>query len=73
MVTVPWKESYVSFSSENEQEEVKERRLEGSGSGGGREDVNEQYVSVERAEGGEGEKKESGEASGLMWAFFWQL
>lgn len=36
---------------------MKERRLEGSGSGGGREDVNEQYVSVERAEGGEGEKK----------------
>lgn len=46
------------------------RRLEGSGSGGGREEVNEQYVSVERAEGGEGESKASGEASGLMWAFF---
>lgn len=32
--------------------------------------MNEQYMSVERAEGGEGEKKEDGEASGLMWAVF---
>lgn len=55
MVSVPWKEAYVSFSSENEQEEGKERRLEGRSSGGGREEeVNEQYMSVERTEGGEG-------------------
>lgn len=38
--------------SEKEQEEGKERRLEGRGSReGGREEVNEQYVSVERTEG----------------------
>lgn len=58
MVSVPWKEAYVSFSSENEQEEGKERRLEGRGSGGGREEeVNEQYMSVERA-GGEGGERQ---------------
>ena len=39
-------------SSEKEQEEGKERRLEGKGSReGGRGEVNEQYMSVERAEG----------------------
>lgn len=32
--------------------------------------MNEQYMSVERAEGGEGGEKKNGEASGLMWAFF---
>jgi len=59
-------------SSEKEQEEGKERRLEGRGSRGGREgrreEVNEQYMSVERTEGRE--KKRKAKASGLMWAFF---
>ena len=55
-------------SSEKEQEEGKERRLEGRGSSeGGREEVNEQYMSVERAEG---KKRRNAKASGLMWAFF---
>lgn len=55
-------------SSEKEQEEGKKRRLEGRGSReGGREEVNEQYMSVERAEG---KKRRNAKASGLMWAFF---
>lgn len=60
-------------SSEKEDKEGKERRLKARGSrgreggrveGGG---VNEQYMSVERAEG---EKRRNAKASGLMWAFF---
>lgn len=37
------------------------------GEGGERGEVNEQYVSVERAEG---KKRRNAKASGLMWAFF---
>ena len=55
-------------SSEKEQEEGKERCLEGRGSRvRGRREVNEQYMSVERAEG---KKRKNAKASGLMWAFF---
>lgn len=39
---------------------------EAAGREGGRE-VNEQYMSVERAEG---KKRKNAKASGLMWAFF---
>lgn len=43
--------------SEKEQEEGKERCLEGRGS---REEVNEQYMSVERTEGGRKTKQRQG-------------
>lgn len=54
--------------SKKEEKEGKERRLERGGEE--RKEVNEQYVSVERAAG---KKRRNAKASGLMWAFFWQL
>lgn len=45
----------------------KEKRDVWKGEAAGREEVNEQYMSVERTQG---KKRRNAKASGLMWAFF---